>query len=84
VLGRVVHFHAGPPAPPLIYFGERYRSLRDPEAPRQPEVRNHDTVQIFHKAWTGQSNKVSQGMTGSPRGGQETSTTKGAKNTKVT
>lgn len=81
VLGRVVHFHAGPPAPPLIYFGERYRSLRDPEAPRQPEVWNHDAVQIFHKAWADQSNKVSQGMTGSP---EETSTTKGAKNTKVT
>ena len=51
VLGRVIHFHAGPPAPPLIYFGERYRSLRDLEAPRQAEVWNHDAVQIFHKAW---------------------------------
>lgn len=32
VLGRVVHFHDGPPAPPLVYFRGRYCSLRDVEA----------------------------------------------------
>ena len=31
VLGRVVHFHDGPPAKPLVYFGGRYCSLREPE-----------------------------------------------------
>ena len=33
VLGQVVHFHDGPPASPLVYFGGRYCSLRDLETP---------------------------------------------------
>jgi flavin reductase (DIM6/NTAB) family NADH-FMN oxidoreductase RutF len=33
VLGRVVHFHDGPPGLPLLYFGNRYRSLCDLEGP---------------------------------------------------
>ena len=33
VLGQVVRFHDGPPASPLVYFGGRYCSLRDTEAP---------------------------------------------------
>ena len=36
VLGHVVHFHDGPPASPLLYFGGRYCSLRDLEAPHSP------------------------------------------------
>ena len=31
LLGRVVHFRDGPPASPLVYFGDRYWTLRDPE-----------------------------------------------------
>lgn len=31
VLGQVVHFHDGPPASPLVYFGGRYCSLRGTE-----------------------------------------------------
>ena len=33
LLGRVVHFRAGPPASPLVYFGDRYCSVRDLPAP---------------------------------------------------
>ena len=36
VLGQVVHFHDGPSASPLVYFGGRYCSLRDTEAPGAP------------------------------------------------
>src|SRR5271166_1043110 len=36
VLGQVVHFHDGPPASPLVYFGGRYCSLRDTKAPGAP------------------------------------------------
>ncbi len=36
VLGRVVHFHDGPPASPLVYFGDRYCSVRDLKAPGAP------------------------------------------------
>ena len=33
LLGRVVHFRDGPPASPLVYFGDRYCSVRDLPAP---------------------------------------------------
>ncbi len=36
VLGRVIQFHEGSPAPPLIYFGSRYCSVRELEAPGVP------------------------------------------------
>ena len=36
VLGRVVHFHEGPPASPLVYFGGHYCSLRDLDASGAP------------------------------------------------
>ena len=36
VLDQVVHFHDGPPASPLVYFGGRYCSLRDTKAPGAP------------------------------------------------
>ena len=35
VLGRVVDFHDGPPAAPLVYFRGRYCTLRDLEAETQ-------------------------------------------------
>ncbi len=31
LLGRVVHFRDGPPASPLVYFGDRYCTLSDSE-----------------------------------------------------
>lgn len=49
VLGRVVHFQDGPPAQPLLYFGDRYGSFRELEAPRPPAVRNHDADPVFYE-----------------------------------
>jgi hypothetical protein len=50
VLGRVVQLRQGTPAPPLLYFGGRYRSLRDVEARDEPhDVWNPDAVQVIHK-----------------------------------
>jgi flavin reductase (DIM6/NTAB) family NADH-FMN oxidoreductase RutF len=50
VLGRVVQLREAPPAPPLIYFGGHYRSLRDVEAPDSAhDVWNPDAVRVFTK-----------------------------------
>ena len=37
LLGRVVHFRDGPPTSPLVYFGDRYCSVRDLQAPGTAE-----------------------------------------------
>jgi flavin reductase (DIM6/NTAB) family NADH-FMN oxidoreductase RutF len=52
VLGRVVHFQPGPAREPLLFFGGRYRFLREPETVASaPESWNNDAVRIFHEAW---------------------------------
>jgi flavin reductase (DIM6/NTAB) family NADH-FMN oxidoreductase RutF len=51
VLGRVVQLREAPPAPPLIYFGGHYSSLRDLEAADSAhDVWNPDAVRAIHKA----------------------------------
>lgn len=47
-LGRVVHFHGGPRAQPLLYFGGRYCTLRDHQVPstRGSEPRPTDNLSV--------------------------------------
>lgn len=47
-LGRVVHFHDGPLAKPLLHFGGRYCTLRDHEAPSTlgSEPRSTDNLSL--------------------------------------
>ena len=62
VLGRVIQLREGSPAPPLIYFGSRYHSLRELEAPDRPhDVWNPDAVQIIHEASGDRSKRSSHG-----------------------
>jgi len=51
VLGEVTEFRAGTGGDPLLYFGGRYRSLREPDGFRvAPETWSNDAVQIYYDA----------------------------------
>ncbi len=54
VLGRVIALHEGDPtAPPLLFFGGRYRRLAGVEVPAPPEEWSHDAVHIYYDEWSG-------------------------------
>ncbi len=53
VLGRAVALHEGDPtAPPLLFFGGRYRQLSALEAAPAPDLWMDDAVQIYYNEWT--------------------------------